>query len=33
MVFFVSPERLWKPTRVQLGATDTLPGEQSENKP
>ena len=32
MVFFVPPERLWKPTRVQLGATDTLLGKQSENK-
>lgn len=32
MVFFVAPERLWKPTRVQLGAADTLLGKQSENK-
>jgi poly-beta-1,6-N-acetyl-D-glucosamine synthase len=32
MVFFVPPERLWKPTRVHLGATDALLGKQSENK-
>ncbi|HEY4901463.1 MAG TPA: glycosyltransferase family 2 protein [Terriglobales bacterium] len=32
MVFFVTPERLWKPTRVQVGATDTLLGKQSEHK-
>jgi biofilm PGA synthesis N-glycosyltransferase PgaC len=32
MVFFVPPERLWKPTRVQLGAADTPLGKQSENK-
>jgi cellulose synthase/poly-beta-1,6-N-acetylglucosamine synthase-like glycosyltransferase len=32
MVFFVSPERLWQPTRVALGAADTLLTKQSENK-
>jgi len=32
MVFFVPPERLWKPTRVQLRARDALLGKQSENK-
>jgi hypothetical protein len=32
MVFFVPPERLWKPTRVPPGATDALLTNQSENK-
>ena len=32
LVFFVPPERLWKPTRVQASAADTLLGKQSENK-
>lgn len=32
LVFFVSPERLWQPTRVALGAADTLLTKQSENK-
>jgi cellulose synthase/poly-beta-1,6-N-acetylglucosamine synthase-like glycosyltransferase len=32
MVFFVSPDRLWKPTRVSLGATDALLSKQSGNK-
>ncbi len=32
MVFFVSPERLWKPTRVQSDGTDALLTKQSENK-
>jgi len=31
-VFFVPPGTLWKPTRVQLGASDTLLGGRSENK-
>jgi cellulose synthase/poly-beta-1,6-N-acetylglucosamine synthase-like glycosyltransferase len=33
MVFFVPPERLWKPTRVKLNPSDTLLDSQSENKP
>jgi cellulose synthase/poly-beta-1,6-N-acetylglucosamine synthase-like glycosyltransferase len=32
MVFFVPPERLWRPTRVPPGASDTLLTNQSENK-
>ncbi len=32
MVFFVPPERLWKPTRVQSDGTDALLTKQSENK-
>jgi cellulose synthase/poly-beta-1,6-N-acetylglucosamine synthase-like glycosyltransferase len=33
LVFIVPPERLWKPTRVALGASDTLLANQSEHKP
>lgn len=33
LVFFVPPERLWKPTRVALNAADTLLTHQPENKP
>ena len=33
LVFFVPPERLWKPTRVAHDATDTLLTHQPENKP
>jgi hypothetical protein len=33
MVFILPPERLWKPTRVQLGAADSLRGHQPENRP
>ena len=33
LVFFVSPERLWKPTRVALGTADTLLANQPEHKP
>ena len=32
LVFFVPPERLWKPTRVALGTADTLLTNQPENK-
>jgi biofilm PGA synthesis N-glycosyltransferase PgaC len=32
MVFVVPPERLWRPTRVQICANNTLLGEQSEHK-
>jgi cellulose synthase/poly-beta-1,6-N-acetylglucosamine synthase-like glycosyltransferase len=32
MVFILPPERLWKPTRVQLGAADSLPGHQPEKE-
>ena len=32
LVFFVPPERLWKPTRVHLSAMETLLPKQSENK-
>ena len=32
LVFFVPPERLWKPTHVALGAADTLLTNQPENK-
>jgi hypothetical protein len=32
LVFFVPPERLWKPTRVLQGAADTLLTKHSENK-
>jgi cellulose synthase/poly-beta-1,6-N-acetylglucosamine synthase-like glycosyltransferase len=32
LVFFVPPERLWKPTHVALTAADTLLTKQSENK-
>ena len=31
-VFFVPPGTLWKPTRVQRSASDTLLGNRSENK-
>jgi cellulose synthase/poly-beta-1,6-N-acetylglucosamine synthase-like glycosyltransferase len=33
LVFFVPPERLWKPTRVALNTTDALLTHQPENKP
>ena len=33
LVFFVAPERLWKPTRVALNTTDALLAHQPENKP
>jgi len=33
LVFIVPPARLWKPTRVVLGASDTLLTHQSEHKP
>jgi cellulose synthase/poly-beta-1,6-N-acetylglucosamine synthase-like glycosyltransferase len=33
LVFFVPPERLWKPTRIAHDATDTLLAHQPENKP
>ena len=32
MVFFVPPERLWKPTRVPPSTSDTLLTNQPENK-
>jgi cellulose synthase/poly-beta-1,6-N-acetylglucosamine synthase-like glycosyltransferase len=32
LVFFVPPERLWKPTHVLQGAADTLLTKHSENK-
>ena len=31
-VFFVPPERLWRPTRVPLAAADALLGNQPQNK-
>ena len=33
LVFFVPPERLWKPTRVAHDAADTLLTHRRENKP
>jgi biofilm PGA synthesis N-glycosyltransferase PgaC len=33
LVFFVPPERLWKPTRVKLNAADALLVKHSEDKP
>jgi hypothetical protein len=32
LVFFVPPERLWKPTRLPVGSADALLTKQSENK-
>jgi cellulose synthase/poly-beta-1,6-N-acetylglucosamine synthase-like glycosyltransferase len=32
LVFFVPPERLWKPTRVAVGTTDALLAHQPQNK-
>ena len=32
LVFFVSPERLWRPTRVAVRATDALLAHQPQNK-